>query len=355
MEGMKLAEEKLASYIGVSHALLTSMGRTALIIAMKALEIGPGDEVIIPSFTCDAVTKSVEFCGAKPIFADVDPLTFNIDPQQVKNIITKNTKAVLAIHCYGQPADIDEILDIKEKNGIAIVEDVAHALGAEYRKRKVGSFGDISIFSFSKNMGCSSGGALVTDSDELMSKARDVYGGLSAEESLLDRLKHKTKRGLLSFGRRERSVLSYLKLLGAARKFAHSAPGTVPELFSADEHVAVQVVKGLRSMYQKNRERRKRAQILTNVITDLKVDYVTPPFEKKGRTHVYYIYGLKVNRRKIIDNLRRIEKYTYWSLPWQCPYGYTAKELSRKLVLFEMGSIDGEALPLIVYALSPSK
>lgn len=357
MDYVKLAEEKLASYIHVRNALLTSMGRSALVLALKVLGVGSGDSVILPSFTCDVVSKSIEFCGAKPTFADVDPQTFNIDPKEIGKHITGKTKAIIIIHCYGQPADIDQVLDIAAKHGIAVIEDVAHALGAEYHKKKVGGFGDVSIFSFSKNMNCPSGGALATDSEHLISKAKGILRSLSDKESALSRLRHSAQRKLLSTGRSRRHLLSHLKLLGLATKFADNVTDDVPQVFSVDDQIALEVAKGLRNIDKKNQERRRKARALTDLINNSDTNLVEPPFEKADRRHVYYIYGLKVSERSnILKKLQKMEMltrtHTYWSLPWQCQHGYRAKELSRQLLLFEMDSrLSERGLHSIVSAL----
>jgi len=351
---IKLAEEKLSSYINVKHSLLTSMGRTALVIGLKSLGVGPGDQVIMPSFACNIVVKAIEFCGAKPIFADVDLGTYNVDPKEIENKITKNTKAVLVIHCYGQPADMTEITEIAESNDVPIIEDAAHAFGADYHGRKVGSFGQFCIFSFSKNMGCSSGGGLSTNSDDLILRATEVLKDLYASENELIRVGHSVKQMLLAFGSKKRAWLSSLRMLGIATKVADSAADSIPKLFSADDKIASEVIRGLREVDGKNEDRIRRARVLTELIKDLKIDDVKVPLEREDRTHVYYLYGLKVNeRKKILGSLRRIEKYIPWSLPWLCSYGPKAKHLAEHLVLFEMNSpLDDERLHLIASALA---
>jgi len=353
MDIIESAEEYLASYLGVRHTLLTSAGRTALVVALKALGIGLGDDVVMPSFTCDAVIKSVEFCGAKPVFADVDSLTFNVNPLEIERHITTNTKVILVIHCYGQPAHMDEIVEIAERKNISIIEDVAHSVGAKYHGQKVGGFGDLSIFSFSKNMNCSSGGALATNSDDLIYKAEEIFSDLCASENALSRFVHSVKDGFLNLGRKERFLLSSVKLLGIARKLAHNITDDVPRLFSANDQIASEIIASLRSIDKINNERKGKARVLTTLIDDLKLDYITPPFEKHDRMHVYYIYGLKAWRRKnVFRKLGTVEKYTFLSLPWQCPYRPQARKLSEQLILFEMNpSLNEEVLRSIVSAL----
>jgi dTDP-4-amino-4,6-dideoxygalactose transaminase len=114
----------------------------------RALDIGPGDEVITTPFTFIATTEAIEMVGATPVFADIDPLTFNIDPNHIEAAITPRTKAILPVHLYGQPCDMDAIMDIAARHGLRVVEDCAQAIGATYRNRPVGSFGDAGCLSF---------------------------------------------------------------------------------------------------------------------------------------------------------------------------------------------------------------
>ena len=351
MKSMRVAERKLASYLNVKHTLMTSKGRNAFIIALKALGISDGDKVILPSFLCNILVKSVEFCGARPVFADVDPLTFNIDPQEIKKNITRNSKAILVIHCYGQPADMDELLEIASENNVPVIEDAAQSLGAKYHRKKVGSLGRFSIFSFSKNMNCSSGGALATNSDDLMSKARETLQNLSASEPATSHLKRSIQRVGQSFERGIKLLFSYSPALSVARKLGYSRQDTIPEIFGAEDYIANEVIRGMDSIDQKNDTRRKKARTLTDLITDLKID-AEPPSEKEDRTHVYYIYGLKVKERD--KTLRELSKqFISCSLPWQCYHSPTAKELSRNLILFELSSDpDENDVRLIASALS---
>ncbi len=245
-------------------------------------------------------------------------------------------------------------MEIAKQNNVLVIEDVAHALGAEYHGKRVGTLGDISMFSFSKNMGCSTGGALATNCGDLMSETEKLLEEFSSAENTIERLKYYMKRKFLGLGRNKRSVLSSLRLLGAARRFAESSTNNIPALFSANSKIAVEVMEGLRSIDRKNKNRTKKARILTELIDDLKIPYLLTPFEEEGRSHVYYLYGLKVDgRKKIREGLRKIEKYTLWSLPWQSPHGHHAKELSRQLVTFEMSPESNERdVHLIASALS---
>ena len=162
-------EEKFAQYIDVPHAIGVSSGRAALYLALKTLGFEEGDEIIMPAYTFHIVPLVIHACGLKPVFIDVDPDTYNIDVSLIEKHITPKTKAISATHMYGQPCELDPILDIAEKHGLKVLEDCAHALGAEYKDRKIGSFGDLGLFTFAmaKNMPCFGGGMITMKDSEL--------------------------------------------------------------------------------------------------------------------------------------------------------------------------------------------
>ncbi|HTX61323.1 MAG TPA: aminotransferase class I/II-fold pyridoxal phosphate-dependent enzyme, partial [Methanobacterium sp.] len=144
-QGPKVAEfeEKFAEYIGVEYAVATTSGTTALHLALLALGIGKGDEVITTPFSFAATANSILFTGARPVFVDIDPKTFNIDPEKIEEALTKNSKAIMPVHLYGQPADMDPIKKIADEHDLWIIEDAAQAHGAEYHEERVGSLGDL--------------------------------------------------------------------------------------------------------------------------------------------------------------------------------------------------------------------
>lgn len=174
-------EQGIAKYCGVNHAIGVASGTDALLLSLRALGIGPGDKVIIPSFTFFATAGVVNNVGAEPVFVDIDPKTFNLDPQAVERLLTQDSrlrtkiKAIIPVHLYGQMADMDEIMAITKEYDIAVVEDAAQAIGAEYKGRKAGSIGDLGCFSFfpTKNLGAyGDGGMVVTNDDELVERVR---------------------------------------------------------------------------------------------------------------------------------------------------------------------------------------
>src|SRR5262249_1299504 len=133
------------------HAISCCNGTAALHLALKALGVGAGDEVLVPTLTFVATANAVTYCGARPVFVDAEPATWNIDPAFIDAKITPRTKGIVALHLYGHPADMDPILSVARRHGLFVIEDAAEACGAEYKGRKVGSIGDLATFSFYGN------------------------------------------------------------------------------------------------------------------------------------------------------------------------------------------------------------
>lgn len=165
-------QEAFQKYLSVNHALCVSNGTAALHLAMAALGIGRDNEVIVPDLTFIAPASMTVLCGAKPVFADVDPQTWTMNPSAVEEQITERTRAIVPVHLYGHPCDMDQIMKIARRHKLYVIEDCAEALGAEYRGRKVGTLGDIATFSFFANkvITTGEGGMVVTNNPELQSK-----------------------------------------------------------------------------------------------------------------------------------------------------------------------------------------
>ncbi|UOD35645.1 DegT/DnrJ/EryC1/StrS family aminotransferase [Deferribacteraceae bacterium V6Fe1] len=165
---VKKFEEEAAKYLGCKYAVGVASGTDALHLALKAIGIKEGDEVITTPFTFIATAEAIVYCGAKPVFVDVDAETFNIDVKQIESKITDKTKAILPVHLFGNPANMDEILAIAKKHNLKVVEDCAQSFGATYKGKQTGNIGDAGCFSFfpSKNLGCYGDGGLVTTNDE---------------------------------------------------------------------------------------------------------------------------------------------------------------------------------------------
>jgi len=178
-------EAEFAAYCGVKHCVGVGSGLEALFLSLKALGIGPGDEVIVPGMTFIATWLAVSHTGATPVPVDIDSKTYNIDPELIKVAITKRTKAIVPVHLYGQPADMDPILAIACKCGLFVVEDAAQAHGALYKGRKSGSLGDVAGFSFypGKNLGAfGDGGAVTTNDGALCERLRSLRNYGSAKK-----------------------------------------------------------------------------------------------------------------------------------------------------------------------------
>jgi dTDP-4-amino-4,6-dideoxygalactose transaminase len=168
-------EKEFAEYIGVKHAISVGNGTDALVIALKSLGIGSGDEVITTPFTFFATAETISAVGAIPVFVDVEKDTFNIDPAKIEEKITEKTKAIVPVHIFGQSAKMDEINEIAKRHNLKVIEDACQAIGGKYKDRKIGTLGDVACFSFfpTKNLGCAGdGGILVTDDDNVATIAR---------------------------------------------------------------------------------------------------------------------------------------------------------------------------------------
>ncbi|AMM53555.1 DegT/DnrJ/EryC1/StrS family aminotransferase [Pyrococcus kukulkanii] len=248
-------EKEFAEYLGVKHALAVSNGTTALDLALKALKIGPGDEVITTPFTFIASANAVLFQGAKPVFADIDPKTFNLDPEEVKEKITNKTRAILVVHLYGQPADMKAFKEIAEDYKLYLIEDCAQAHGAKFEGQKVGTFGDIAAFSFypTKNMTTGEGGMVVTNDDEL---ARRV---------------------------------SLLRNHGQTRKYLHEELGYNYRM----TNIAAAIGRvQLRKLDEWNEIRIRNAEKLTRGIS--KIEGLIPPYVDPRAKHVFHQYVIRV-------------------------------------------------------------
>jgi perosamine synthetase len=176
--GPKLAtfEQAIAQYIGVASAVAVNSGTSALHLCIRALGIAAGDEVILPSFTFIAVANAVRYEHAIPVFVDIDRDTLNLDPRAVESAITERTKAIVVVHTFGVPAEMNEILRIARAHRVAVIEDACEAIGAEYRGRRVGGLADVGAFAFypNKQITTGEGGAVVSDNPQIIEKVRTL-------------------------------------------------------------------------------------------------------------------------------------------------------------------------------------
>lgn len=254
-------EEKLAAFVGVKHCIAVANGTDALQIAQMAFGIGPGDEVITPGFTYIATAETVALLGAKPVYVDIDPRTYNLDPELLEAAITPRTKAIIPVNLYGQCADFDAINVIAAKHGIPVIEDAAQSFGATYKGRKSCSLSTVACTSFfpSKPLGCyGDGGAIFTNDDELAKVIRQIarHGQ--------DRRYHHVRVG----------VNSRLDTLQAAI-LIHKL-----EIFT--EEVVLRDVVG-----------KRYSKLLSQCIG------VTPPYIEPGNASVYAQYTIQVENREL--------------------------------------------------------
>ncbi len=225
-------EQEIARLCGARFGVGVASGTDALLLSLRACGVGPGDEVIAPAFTFIATTGAATALGARPAFVDIDPATYNLDPRQLRTKITAKTKAILVVHLYGLPADMDAILEIARGKNVRVIEDSAQAIGAKYKGRTAGSMGDLGCVSFypTKNLGAyGDGGMIVTNSEELAARLRlqrhhgQTGGYVSTEQgwnSRLDEIQAAVLRVKLRHleewqKARQRHAAEYSRLLGA--------------------------------------------------------------------------------------------------------------------------------------------
>lgn len=185
-------EARFAKYIGTKHACTVSSGTAGLHLAMIAAGIGPGDEVITSPFSFIASSNGILYVGAKPVFVDIDPVSYNMDAAKVEKAVTKKTKAILVVHIFGQAADMGPIMRIAKKYKLAVIEDACESIGATYKGKPVGTFGESSVFAFypNKQMTTGEGGMVVTDSDRVQALMKSLSNqGRNADMQWLDHVR----------------------------------------------------------------------------------------------------------------------------------------------------------------------
>lgn len=259
-------ETEVADYIGVQHGIGVASGTDALVLSLRAVGIGAGDEVIVPAYSFFASAGAIMLVGARPVFIDIHPLTYCLDVTQLKQKLTKKTKAVIAVHLYGHPADMKPIKDFAEQYDLKIIEDNAQAFGAEYLGKKTGSLGVVACLSFfpTKNLGgYGDGGMVVTDNDEIADKAR------------------------------------MLRTHGWQKKYFPEMLGYNSRL---DELQAAILRVKLRYLDEWNQRRREIAAEYSMRLQKLGI---TIPVEQTGARHVYHLYIIRMkNRDKVREYLK---------------------------------------------------
>ena len=285
-ENVQALEKEFADFCGAAYGIGVSDGTAALNIILRALDIGPGDEVITVSHTFIATTEAILLTGAKPVFVDIDPATYLMDVSQVEKKITAHTKAILPVHLYGQTVDMDPLLEIAKRHGLRVIEDCAQAHGAEYKGRKAGSIGDAGGFSFyySKNLGGYGEGGFITTNDS----------------ALADKI---------------RKVRDH----GSGARYHHDLVGFNGRL---DEIQAVVLRAKLPHLAEWNAKRREHARRYNDLLKGTKA--ITPT-EAQGNIPVYHLYVIQIpNRDELQVFLKERESLQASIIPFQ----FTAKKQS---------------------------
>jgi dTDP-4-amino-4,6-dideoxygalactose transaminase len=272
-------EKEFAAYLGAKHAIGVNSGSDALYLAIKALGIGPGDEVITVAHTFVSTVDAIVRNGATPVFADIDPSSYNLDPNLIEKKVNKRTKAILLVHLYGQPADMGRIMAIAHKHNLYVVEDASQAHGAEYQGRKVGTFGDVGCFSLypTKNLGAFGDAGIIATNDKHLDK-----------------------------------VLRMQRNYGSLKKYHHEFVGINSRL---DEIQAAVLRLKLRRLDQANAKRREIAGRYHKMLSGSEL--IVPQETAFGK-HVYHLYVVRHPRRdQIIDKLakRGIEAMVHYPIP----------------------------------------
>ena len=276
-------EQALASYVGASHAVGVASGSDALLLSLMALGVGPGDEVITVPFTFFATAGAVSRLGARPVFVDIRPDTFNMDPQQIEQKITAKTKAIIPVHLFGQCAEMGAINEIAKRRKVAVIEDACQAIGAMQNGIKAGVLGDTGCFSFfpSKNLGGFGDGGLITTND---AKLHDA--------------------------------LAMLRVHGSRVRYVHEQIGINSRLDALQ--AAILRVK-LNHLDRWTEGRRRNAARYERLFTEARLlDRVTPPVTQPGNYHVFNQYTIRAQRRDELKNFlkdRGIGTEVYYPIP----------------------------------------
>ena len=255
-------ERRVAEFCGSRHGIGVASGTDALLLALTALGVGPGDEVITTPFSFVATASTISHCGATPVFVDIDPSTYNLDAGAVESAITKRTRAIVPVHLYGQPADMDAIMELAGRNGLYVVEDAAQAIGARYHGARAGSIGHAGCLSFypTKNLGgYGDGGMVVTDDPDLAHR------------------------------------IDMLRRQGSKTKYHSEIVG-----FNSRLDAIQAAILGVKLNYLEgwNESRRRLAHGYDELLADLPLEV---PYESPDATHAYHLYTIRTERR---DSLR---------------------------------------------------
>lgn len=309
-------EEKFSDYLRIKHSVSVANGTDALIIALKALGVGEGDEVITSPFTFFATAESISATGAKPVFVDVRKDTFNIDTELIESKITSRTKAIMPVHIFGQPCDMDKINNIAKKYNLKVIEDACQAIGAEYKGRKVGSLSDIACFSFfpTKNLGCAGdGGMIVTNNDDLATICRALRTHGSGEN-----------------GRKAYNILNGIEEELKEQHEEDNAVYNIQKYYNyivgfnsrLDEIQAAILRVKLPLLDEWNDKRREIARTYNKILKKTKFKL---PYEEYDSRHVYHMYVIQSeNRDLVVEKLKSfgISTGVYYPIPLHLQKAY---------------------------------
>jgi dTDP-4-amino-4,6-dideoxygalactose transaminase len=277
-------ERQFSEYIGVKYAVAVNSCTAALHLSLMALNIKHGDEVIVPAMTFAATANAAIYCGARPVFADIDPDTFNISPEDIGKRITPKTRAIIVVHYAGQPCDMDSIQDIAQKNNLFIIEDCAHSLGATYKKKKTGSIGITGCFSFypTKNITTLEGGMVTTDDKRIAEKIGSMRSHCMSKQAF----------------DRSQSQRWYYDITELGYNYRMNAVSSALG------------ISQLGRVEKTNQKRARRALYYTKLLKQIKG--IVTPYNAENRKHVYHLYVIKVqnnpfgiNRNKLFDMLAK--------------------------------------------------
>jgi len=298
-EYVKKIEAKIAAYSRSKHGIGCGNGSDAIHIALQAAGVGPDDEVITTSFTFFATAGAIARLGAKPVFVDIDPVTFNIDPAQIEAAVTEKTKAIIPVHLYGQMADMEAIAAIAKRHGLAVIEDAAQAIGAKYKGKFVGELGTAATYSFfpTKNLGAyGDGGMIITNDDEVAEKCRVI------------------------------------RVHGSKPKYYHHVLGYNSRL---DEMQAAILSVKFPHLDRWTEQRRKHAATYTRLLQEAVGDLIVTPKEVDGCYHVFHQYTIRVPKRDELQAFLKeqgVATMVYYPLPLHlqpvfAPLGYKEGQL----------------------------
>ncbi|MBF0358844.1 MAG: DegT/DnrJ/EryC1/StrS family aminotransferase [Magnetococcales bacterium] len=304
-------ESEFAAYTGADYAVGVGSGTDALHIALMALDLGPGSEVITVSHTAVATVAAIEMAGATPVFVDIDPKSYTIDPQAIEKAITPRTKVIIPVHIYGQAADMDGVLDIARRFGLKVVEDCAQAAGTNYKNRSVGSIGDLGCFSFfpTKNLGGLGDGGMITTSDKAL--AERVVG---------------------------------LRQYGWSGSRLSREPGVNSRL---DELQAAILAVKLKSLDADNQHRRNVAANYDKALAQFPIN---TPYRSEDSDHIFHLYVVRSDKRDALlrhlhDN--GVGAAVHYAVPVHMQPAYKSLARIHSLVVTEKAA--GEILSLPIY------